>query len=227
MANVTARIKVKGKLFEVYVDCDRALAFKKGQGTLSNVLVSDSVFHDLKKGLVAKDKDLEDCFKTADINKIAERIIKEGEIQIPAELKSKAREEKIKQIVDFISTNCTDPKGRKHPPERVQEALKEAHVNINENRSTEEQISAIIQELQKVIPLKIESKKILVKVPSMYAGKVYGILHNYIEKEEWLSDGSLSCILNLPLAVQMDFYDKLNGITHGSAITQEVKEESK
>ena len=34
MANVTAKIKLNGKNFEILVDCDKALAFKKGKGII-------------------------------------------------------------------------------------------------------------------------------------------------------------------------------------------------
>ena len=41
-------------------------------------------------------------------------------------------------------------------------------------------------------------------------------------KEEWLSDGSFLCVIEKPAASLMDFFDKLNAITHGSALTKEI-----
>jgi len=46
-----------------------------------------------------------------------------------------------------------------------------------------------------------------------------------IEREAENSSKSLEAVLNIPLGMQSDFYDKLNSITHGSAITSEMKEE--
>ena len=224
MANVTAKIKLNGKNFEILVDCDKALAFKKGKGIIDDVLITENIFSDLKRGLNVKEKDIEACFKTKDIKKAAEKIVREGEIQTPSEYKSKEREEKIKQIIDFISRSCTDPKGIPHTPDRIRDAIKEAKVTIEDKRGVEEQISHIIRELQKVLPLKFETKKLRVEVPAIYSGKVYGILTGHIIKEDWLSDGSLSCIISIPSSSQMSFFDKLNGITHGSAITEEVKD---
>lgn len=224
MANVTARIKIKGKNFEVYVDCDKALAFKKGQGAIEDVLASDKIFSDIRKGIAMREHDMKEYFNTDDIKKAAEHIIKQGEIQLPTEYKNKAKDDKLNQVIDFISKSCTDAKGVPHTPLRITEAMKELHIHIDDRKSADEQMMPIIKELQKILPLKFETKRMIVKVPAAHAGKVYGILHHYIEKEEWLSDGSLSCILNMPAAVLMDFFDKLNGITHGSAITQEVKE---
>ena len=50
------------------------------------------------------------------------------------------------------------------------------------------------------------------------------MLQEYKEKEEWLGNGDLSVVLNIPIGLQMEFYDKLNSVTHGSAMTEEVKE---
>lgn len=224
MANVTARIKLKGRNFEILVDCDKALAYKKGQAIIEDAMASDRIFSDLRKGLSASEKELNEFFKTKDVKLAASKIIKEGEVQLPAEYKSKIKDDKAKQIVDLISRSCTDAKGIPHTPERIKKAMDEAHVQIDDRRDAEGQVSEIIKKLQPILPLKFESKKIQLKVPATYAGKVYGILHGYILKEEWLSDGSLLCILQMPAATQMSFYDKLNSITHGEAITQEIKE---
>ena len=192
MANVTAKIKLNGKNFEILVDCDKALAFKKGKGIIEDVLVTENIFSDLKRGLAVKEKDIEACFKTKDIKKASEKIIKEGEIQTPMEYKSKERDDKIKQVIDFISRSCTDPKGIPHTPERIKEAIKEARVNIDDKKGIEEQISNIIKELQRVLPLKFETKKLRVEVPAIHSAKVYGILTGHIIREEWQADGSVS-----------------------------------
>ena len=58
----------------------------------------------------------------------------------------------------------------------------------------------------------------------MHTGKVYGIINEFKDKEEWLGNGDLKVTVNLPVGLQSEFYDKLNSITHGSALTEEVKE---
>ena len=58
----------------------------------------------------------------------------------------------------------------------------------------------------------------------MHTGKAYGVISTYKTSENWMNDGSLEVIVEVPSGIIMDFYDKLNGVTHGSAITQEIKE---
>ena len=224
MTNTTARIKQAGEHFEIIVDLDDALKFKKGETDMINV-EGDKIFTDSKKGEVASTSDLKKAFGTEDVNVIAEKIIKNGEVLVTQEHRSAEQEQKIKQVVDFLATNAVDPKtGNPHTGERIKSALKESGVNIK-NTPIETQINDIIAEVSKVIPIKIETKKIKVTVPAVHTGKVYGAVNQYKEGEKWLDDGSLEIIVNVPSGIIMDFYDKLNSITHGSALTEEIKDE--
>ena len=45
-----------------------------------------------------------------------------------------------------------------------------------------------------------------------------------MQKETWLNNGDLQVMAEIPSGLQSSFYDKLNSITHGSAITEEIKE---
>lgn len=224
MTNVTAKIKIKGKNFEVLVDVDKALAFRKNQASVSEALISDNIFKNIKSGEHASESDLKGIFGTEEVNIVAEKIIKSGEIQIPSDYKNKEREDKVKQAVDFISKNAVDPKtGNPYTPKRIEESISQAGINI-ENRPIEEQMSRILEKLKVILPIKIETKKLSVKVPAIHTGRVYGLLKEYKEREEWLNNGDLIATINIPVGMQMDFYDKLNSITHGSAIVQEIKQ---
>lgn len=225
MTNTEARIKIKNKNFEILVDLNKALELKKGKNVLpQEFLAINMIFSDVKKGLKVSEKDLIEAFGTSDIFAVAERIVKNGEILLPIEYKKKEQENKRKQVIEFLVKNAIDPlTKRPHTPTRIEEALEKTGVNID-NRPVEEQIPRVLEELKKVLPIKIENKKLKITIPSVYTGKVYGLLQNYKEKEEWLSNGDLVCIINLPVGLQMDFYDKLNSTTHGSAIAEELKE---
>ena len=222
--NVEARLKASGKHFEILVDLDSALRFRKtGQGSMQNILAVNGVFSDIKKGMHASSSDLKDAFGSDSIEQAAAEIIKRGEIQLPAEYRKKEREMKVRQVVDFLVRNCIDPRtGRPYTPTSIETAMHDAHVNVDD-RSVEEQVPVILKALQVKIPIRIETKKLRIIIPASYTGSVYNLIHSLKEKEEWMHDGSLSVIVNLPAGMQSEFYDKLNKITHGNAITQEVK----
>jgi len=225
MAEVIARIKVDGKHFEILVDVDKALAFKKGENiSMGEILGIDKVFSDSKKGEHASNNDLKSAFKTEDINEIAAQIIKKGEVQIPVEYKHKELGERAKQIVAFLTKNAVDPRsGRPYTDERIESAMKEAGVNIT-NKPIESQLKDIIEKLNPIIPIKVETKRLKITIPAQYAGQSYGIINPYKEKEDWQDNGDLVVFVNMPVGLQMDFYDKLNSVTHGSAVSEEIKE---
>ena len=228
MANVIARIKLNGKHFEILVDVDKALEMKKtGEGNISEILEVDNIFYDSKKGLKASEDDLKSAFGTSDVNDAAKQIITKGEIQIPQEVRDKTRGEKFKQVVDFIVKNAINPQtNNPYTPDRIERSLEESGVNIS-NRPIEAQMKEIISKLSSIIPIKIETKKLSITVPAQYTGQAYGLLSNYKESEEWLGNGDLKIVVNVPVGFQMEFYDKLNGVTHGSAVSEELEEEVK
>jgi ribosome maturation protein SDO1 len=223
--HTVARIKQKGKHFEILVDLQSAMDLRKlNKGSIMEVMQIDRVFTDAKKGLQASSAELETAFGTDDVYAIADKIVKQGEIMLTQEFRDEEREKKLKQIVDYLVINAVDPmSGRPHTAERIKSALDEIHLNIG-NKPVEDQVKDIYSDLQKILPIKIQTKRIKIVIPAAYTGKAYGIINAYKEKEEWLSDGSLECILAIPSGALMSFFDKLNGITHGAAITEEIKE---
>ena len=224
MSSTIARIK-KGKLhFEILVDLDEALKFKKGESQYL-VVEGDRIFEDVKKGNVAAKNDLEIAFRTADVDTIAKEIVKHGEIQTDQEHRDGERDKKIKQVVDFLSKNAVDPKsGNPITPERLKSALEESKVNIK-NTPIDTQIKEILEKVSAIIPIKIETKRIKITVPAIQTGKVYGLLTQYKEKENWLNDGSLEIVVSIPAGITLEFYDKLNSMTHGSALTEDITQE--
>ena len=223
MTQTTARIKQKGKHFEIIIDLDNALAFRKGQSSFFEP-ETESIFTDVKKGNVASNSDLEDAFETTNVSEIAKKIVKDGEVLTTQEYRDSEHEKKIKQVVDFLSTNAINPQtGNPHTPQRIESALNEAHVNIK-NVPVENQIKEIIEQISSILPIRIETKKIKITVPAIHTGKVYGIIAQYKEGENWMNDGSLEVVVSIPSGIVMDFYDKLNSATHGAAVTEEIKE---
>jgi len=223
MTQTIARIKQKGKHFEIIVDLDEALKFKKGQAS-SFRAEGDRVFTNSKRGEVASNSDLMSSFGTSDTSEIIKKIVKDGEILTTQDYRDAEQEKKIKQVVDFLSRNTINPQtGNPHTPDRIHRALEEAHINIK-NVPIENQIKEILEQITKIIPIKIETKRIKIKIPAVHTGKAYSIISQHKEEENWLNDGSLEVIISIPAGMIMDFYDKLNSATHGSAITEEIKQ---
>ena len=218
----TARITKQGKHYEILVDLEEALKVKKGEGNINSAVLTDAIFHNLKSGEHASVDDLEKNFGTGDPTEVAEKIIKSGEVVKTTESLNKEQEQKYKQVVDILVRSAVGPEGRPYTPDRIMKALHEAHINVK-NKPIDEQLGEIIDHLRKVLPLQIESKRVKLRIPVLCAAKAYGVVKEYIKEEAWQNNGDLDCVVEVPTALIMDFYDRLNNMTHGSVISEEIK----
>ena len=223
-----ARFKRGSKRFEVLVDPDKALEYKLGRRKdFEGILVYDEVYSDSNKGLRAAKSDLMEVFGTTDVNIIAEKIVREGDLQIKAEQRRKLIEEKKRQIIDYISKYCVDARTNLPiPPMRLENALEESSLKIDPFRSVDEQIKEIISKLSEVIPIKQQITILNIRIPPTYVGKAYGYIKNAsnIIQEDWLNDGSLSAVVSIPSGLKVEFIERLGRITGGTAYI-EVSEE--
>ncbi|MGP3667474.1 MAG: ribosome assembly factor SBDS [Candidatus Bathyarchaeota archaeon] len=214
-----ARLTIGGEKFEIMVDPDKALNYKLNkQVPLTQILVCDVIFRDVGKGERASEEKIKKIFGTTDPVKIAKIILEKGEVQLTTEQRRKLIEDKKKQIINFISRHCVDPKTNlPHPPLRIEQALTQAKISIDPFKDAEEQAKDVIQTLRAILPLKISSVLLEVKIPARYASLSYGTLKSYgsIKKEQWLPDGSLLATVEIPAGLQTSFLEKLGNITKG------------
>ncbi len=218
---VIAKYAAQGETFEILVDSDKAYAYITGKlpDPLSALEVED-VFRDANKGDRQSQDKLKKVFGTEDLSKIAGVILKSGNVPLTTEQRSRMLEEKRKQIVNIIATNAIDPRtNAPHPALRIENAMKEARVNVDPFKPATEQVDAIVKKLSTQLPLKFSVVKMEVTIPVQYANRCYGLLKQYgLKSERYLQDGSLQASLEFPAGLQSEFFDKLNGATKGSAV---------
>jgi len=223
---VVAHIEHHGKRFELLVDPNLAFLYRTGRKSdLTNVLVAEEVFENARKGERHRSEDVKKAFGTDDIYKIAEVILKKGELQLTTEQRKEMLEEKRKRIVAIIARECVDPRtGAPHPPQRIEKAMEEARVHIDAFKDAEAQVEEVLKALRLVLPLKFEKIRIAVKVPAEFAPKVYGALKGHgLQKEEWQPNGDLVAVLEMPAGMQGEFYDRINKLTGGRVETKILK----
>jgi ribosome maturation protein SDO1 len=223
----TARISKSGEKFEILVKPEPALDFKMGKPLgISQILVIEEVYSDAGKGTRASVEKLEKAFGTTDAVKIAEEIMRHGELQLTTDQRRQLVEDKRKQVVAFISRNCVDPRtGTPHPPIRIEQALAQVKYTIDPFKSGDEQAKDIIEELRSILPIKMEQMRVAVKIFAEYAAKGYGTLKGYgtITREEWQSDGSLVAVVEMPAGLYGPFVERLGKITQGTIQTKVLK----
>ena len=218
------RYTFSGDKFELLVKPDPAFDYKIGKITeISKVLVSEEIYTDSSKGTRVPNEKLEQVFKTNDQTKIAEIIMKKGELNLTTEQRKKMISEKRKQLVTFIAKTYVDPRSHlPHPPLRIEQAMNDGRVSIDPFRNVDEQIKDVVEKLRPIIPLKSENITLEILVPAQFVAQSYTVLKSTgtLKKEDWQPNGSLKAILEIPAAARPNMIDRLGSITKGTATVE-------
>ena len=223
---VVARITREHSHFEILVDPDLAIEMKKGKNVpLQDILATGEIFKDSKKGERASEEDLKEHFHTTDPLKVAEFIIKHGEVQLTTEQRRKMIDEKKKKIADIISKNGMDPKTNKpHPQQRILNAMEEARINLDFHKRAEDQVEQVLSKIQEILPISMSRVEVAIRIPVEFAGKASSVVREMtkIKSEEWKSDAWVA-VMEMPAGLQADMLDRLNSLTHGRVESKIVK----
>ena len=215
---VTARITKDHSHFEILVDPEKALEFRRGSPvSIENILAVQDVFKDVGKGERAGAQELETHFKTSDIFRVAEEIIRHGEVQLTTEQRRRILEEKRRQIADIISRQGINPQTKlPHPITRILNAMDEARVSVDPMKSGQEQVEAVLGKIQPIIPIAFERLEVAIKVPAEHAGRLASHLRSIatVRKEEW-QGSHFFALIEIPAGMQSEKYKKLNDLTGG------------
>ncbi len=215
-----AVLKKNGQNFEIVINPNEAIEFKKGNSDdISAALEFEGIFSDARAG--EKAADLLKHFGTEDLSTIAAEILREGSIQFTTEYKRMLSEQKKKEIIDLICRNGIDSRTKLPiPASRVESALEQVSINFDPFKSAKEQLGEIIDKILPILPIVFEEKKATVLVSSKYAGKIAGILSKYgkIIKTQWNNDGSCTYEVLIPGGMRDDFIKKASDFSHGEAV---------
>jgi ribosome maturation protein SDO1 len=223
MSSKTVIVKLhrNGEEFEIFVNSDLAYEYITGKRPDPlTVLESEDIFKDARKGERQSEERIRKAFGTTELQKVAEAILKHGEVPITTEQRNKLIEEKRRQIIEIIARNSIDPRtNAPNPPLRVENAMKEAKASIDPFKGATEQIDEIVKKINMIMPIKFTTAKVEVTIPAEYANRAYGTLKRYgLKSEKWLDNGSLYASLEFPAGMQNEFFDRINSATQGKAI---------
>lgn len=226
---VIARLQHSGQRFEILVDPNKALEFKRGMKmNMNDILAYPAIYKDARSTDVVAEQDLQKNFGTTDIFKIAEKIIKEGELQLTTEQRRGMVEQKKNQIANIVARKGINPQtNAPHPPQRILNAMDKAGVNVDPFVDAEMQLDKVLKAIKTILPIKFQKVTFQMKIPPQFAGKVYSLLKTggSITSEQWLNDGSLSVNIEILGGMQDELFQKVSSITHGSFESKVVKRE--
>ena len=224
---VIARITKEHSHFEIMVDSELAMEFRRGKPiSIESILAVQDIFKDANKGERAGAHELERHFGTSDVFKVAEEIIRHGEVQLTTEQRRRLLEEKRRQIADIISRQGINPQTKlPHPPARILNAMEEARVSVDPMRAAQEQVEAVLGKIQPIIPIAFQRLEVAIKVPAEHAGRLASHIRSIatVRKEEW-TGASFFALIEIPAGMQAEIYKKLNDLTGGRVEAKVIRE---
>lgn len=225
--HVIGRYDSHGDRFEILVEPDTVEKLRSGKEDIDIVesMPVEKVFTDAHKGKEAPTHLVKKVFDSTDIEKISKKILKDGEVQITTEQRNKRQKQKRKDIVNRIAKNSYNPQtDAPHPPNRIENAMAEAEVHIDPFKPVSLQMDEVVDQIRELIPLSFEKKRFSITVRGDLQGKIYGLLKKLgsIEDENWLNDGRWQGILKIPAGKQDELFEKVNELTKGKVVIEEI-----
>ncbi|MEM2870484.1 MAG: ribosome assembly factor SBDS [Thermoplasmata archaeon] len=224
---VVARLERGGFRFEVLVDPDAAQKLRDGKEVdIIESLAIDEIFKDQAKGERAAEENIKKVFGTTDVAKVAEVIIKDGEIQLTTAQRKEMIEAKKKAIVAEIARNAINPQTKTpHPPRRIEMAMEEAKVKVDPFKPVEEQVRIVLEAIRPLLPIRLEKVTIAVRLKGEDYARCIGDIKSFgtLKKEEWQANGMWIGLVEMPAGLQTDFMEKMNERTRGSVEVRVVK----
>jgi ribosome maturation protein SDO1 len=226
---VIARLHHSGKKFEVLINPNKALELKKGgKVDMDDVLAYPAVYRDARNTDTIPQNELQEAFGTTDINKIADKIIREGELQMTTEQRREMVEKKKLQIAEIISKRGINPQtNAPHPTQRIIGVMDKVGVSVDPFLDAEMQIEKVLKAIKAIIPISLQKITIQLKIPAQFAGKSYTVLKSYGKSvsEQWTNDGGLQITLQILAGIQEELFQKVSSLTHGQFESKIIKRE--
>ena len=92
------RLSISGEKFEIFVDPDQALKFKKGEiHEYEKAIAFDEIYSDANKGIRIPDEKLHKYLKTKNNQEALKMILEKGELLLNTQQRKQKIEEKRKQ----------------------------------------------------------------------------------------------------------------------------------
>lgn len=216
------RYKKDGQQLEVLVDFDKLKEFQKKPNEVSvyDVLADTKIFKDQRRGEIVSDVTLKKLFPNLQEEEIIKVILLKGECQIPTAYLNKLREEKKKQVINYISECAINPVTKtKYTYSMVESAVGKIRYNFDPNTGFEGQAEEVIKLLKPQMPISIDIIVLEIEVPARYVGAFYGPFRKFgkIIKEYYDNSGSLRIHLEITHAQSDKVIDFIKYNTNNEA----------
>ena len=180
---------VKYKKLELLCVPETVYPYRAGRLKLDRVLASDQIYRDAKKGDIASDQMISSVLPDLTRAQAIEHILTHGDCPwTTAELRA-LKQERHNQLINYLVSNFTDPNGLTYPRSRIETVLKEAKVQVDHNKTAEQNFNKFRRKIVDLIALKPKlGLKLTINVSPQDAVKLSSSIHKYIVNSNYATD---------------------------------------
>jgi len=188
------RYKKGGKRFEVACYKNKVVNWRNGtEKDLDEVLQSTTVFSNVSKAVLAKDKDLQEVFGTTDQEKICILILEKGEFQVSDKERKLEYSNLFKDVASILVDKCINPETqRPYTITMLERALRDVHFNPDPKRSAKQQALEALPLLRQRFPIERARMRLQVLAPLSAEAQVMQMLSE-LEAEIQAADRGPRC----------------------------------
>eukprot|EP00434_Breviolum_minutum_P015412 symbB.v1.2.013580.t2/scaffold962.1/size148607/6 len=144
------RMKCHGMRFEIACYKNKVLNWREGiEKDLNEVLQTETVFTNVSKAVIAKEKDLQKAFGTVELPEICKKILKDGDVQVSDKEREVHMESIFKDIVQILAERLIHTEtGRQLTPVATESALKSIGFSVQPDQPAKKQALKAMEEIQ-------------------------------------------------------------------------------
>ncbi|CAM9799363.1 unnamed protein product, partial [Laminaria digitata] len=149
------RLHKTGKRFEIACYRNKVVNWRNRVETdIDEVLQIESVFENVSKGILSKNKDLKKAFGTENQLEACKIILDKGEMQVSDKERQVALESVFRDVATIVSEKCVNPaSNRPYTVSMIEKAMRDVHFSAHPTRSAKQQALEVIKKLKEVMPI--------------------------------------------------------------------------
>lgn len=181
MPEMLVRLKRGKKTYEVMVQEGLVPKYREGNLSISDVVLTPTVFTNASKGEKASADQLQSAFETDDVNAVIDQILRKGEAQESASERKDKMDAKRREIINAIHKGYQSPDGKPIPIPRIENALDTVRPRIDVEQDAERQIDAMSAKLAAVMPMKRAKSGMegVISVPLHLSGAAASVIRKH------------------------------------------------
>ncbi|KAG2493699.1 hypothetical protein HYH03_008213 [Edaphochlamys debaryana] len=172
------RLKKHGERFEIACYKNKVGDWRSGiERDLDEVLQTTTIFHNVGKGVVAKDKELQEAFGTTDQAAICHEILSKGDLQVSDKERKAEYEHLFKDVAGVLVEKCVNPDtNRPYTLSMLERALRDIHFNLDPKKSAKQQAFEALPLLREQFPIERARMRLRLSVPAEAAQELEQLL---------------------------------------------------